>query len=739
MRSGPIKPELAEEVVDRRGEQLALWERGPGAAPDLPWEDCNQLDTHLLGQQLSGARSLALVVGSTTASRALLDAVLDLVRPSCRAYVYADRALESDAKLLKKLSGLGDRVLVRLGHRPPADWVVTDQGHRGTLLLGPTGAERRWAIRTDSTLARSLFEAFRHLFWFHAAREALPDTAGSVAFRSPLPAPYDRPGDDLPLPAGRLVMGSSPDDPVPDAEIRVSPQRRDPGRARVIFIPPGSAAGGQPVSLDLPRELARRGSRPVWSDLGLPTTTVTRQRVIMDLVEDPIHLQLEWPRAAAVDLYHRLERSAAAPAWEFHPARRLRDIRGPVLLEGAAREARTEDQAEVDAGDLVAPMLDFDSSRPQVFPPHPALALHVVRRWKRVPQPLPGGARPAAMVRGWTAVDEWASRAVDDCRRALDTLDQQEGLLGRLRRWLPSRDEATLERRKLRGRVDELGEARPSQSPDIARDTVRSLEGAASRLNALLDSSHTSRQEAEDAQAEEEQRTKWGERVETAEHSLADVREKLGANEVEQERVRGDLKDAETALAKAVDALRDERVVRLDAERESLQSDLTAATAAKEELAATRPSKAERKAAMREIKKAEEALARNGREMGSLATWTPSPSETSDESRRVEEAREGLARLRSEAKGLEAEAKTLGRSAAEEFRFKRPARLGAPSALELPEPPRVPDEPPPELGDLFEHEKRRYLAIKTWDQLRRAKPVADRLGAALVVARPRGK
>ncbi len=739
MRSGAIKPELAEEVIDRRGEQLALWERGRGAAPDLPWEDCNQLDHALLGQQLSGARSVALVVGATAVSRALLDTVLDLVRPPCRAYVYADRALEGDTKLLKKLTGLGDRVLVRLGHRPPADWVVSDQGHQGTLLVGPTAAERRWAIRADTALARSLFEAFRHLFWFHAAREALPDTAGVVAFRSPLPAPYDRPGDDLPLPAGRLAVGPSPGDPVPDAEIRVSPRPRDPGRARVVFVPPQPNAGGGLVSLDLPRELAERGSRPVWADLGVPITTVTRQRFLMELVEDPIHLQLEWPRAAAVDLYHRLERAASAPEWEFHPARKLREVRGPVLLEGAAKEARTQDEAEVDSGDLVTSLLDFDSSRPQSFPPHPPLALKVVRRWTRVPQPLPAGARPAAVVRAWIAVDEWASRAVDECRRALDTLDQQEGLLGRLRRWSPSHYEKTLERRKLRGRVDELGEARPSQSADIAQDTVSSLQRAATQLNALLDSTHTSRQQAEDAQAEDEQRAKWRERIETAERGLADIREKLGAHEVAQERLRGELDDAEAALAKAADALRGERSARLEAEREALKADLDAANAAKDELAATRPSKAERKAAMREVKKAEQALAGKERELGGLATWTPSPSETADETRRVDEARRSLARLRSEGKGLEAEAKTLGRAAAEEFRFKRPSRLGAPAALELPDPPRVPDEAPPELGDLFEHEKRRFLAIKTWDQLRRARPVADRLGAALVVARPRGK
>jgi hypothetical protein len=746
MRSGPIQPEQVEHTVDRGAEVLALWENGPGGTPDLPWQDASQFDRQTLGHVVAGASTLSLVVGTTPASRALLDAVLDTVRPPCRLYVYGDRALEADSALARRLGTLSDRVLVRLGHRPPADWVVAEGGRDGLLLVGPSAAVRRWAVPVDGPLARSVFEAFRHLFWFHAAREALPDASGAVAFRNPLPAPYDRASDDLPLPSGRLTVGGSLVDPVPDAEIRVSPVHADPGRARVIFVPPAdgtvNGGAGAPTSFDVPRSLAGRGHSVVWTDLGVPRTTVTRQRFVMDLVEAPIALQLEWSRGAAVDLFHRLDRASAAPVWSFHPSRPLRAIRAAVLTENATKEQQVQARVTIDAGRVTAPLLDFDTARPPRLPDAPQLALEVNYRWTRVPTPLPPGARPAELVRAWTAVDEWASRAVDDCRRALDKLDEQEGLLGRLRRWLPSRDEAVLERRRLRDEVDELGEARPSQAPDQAGERLRRIQSAATRLNSLLGSTHASRQAAEDAQAEEAQRDAWQSRVEAAREKLTVAREKLGANEAAQARAQADVQAAESVLAEAVEALWGQRTARLATDRQELQAELDAAKAAQDELESKhggRPPKAERKEAGRRVHQAEQALAQNGREAAATASWTPSPNATADESKLLADARGALARLRAESNALGSEVKALERAADEAFRFEPPARLRAPALLDVPAPPPTPKEAPPELGDLYEHERRRFLAIKTWEQLRRAEPVARRLQAELVVAPPPSK
>lgn len=746
MPSGIIQAQPDERKVTRRQQELTLWERGSPVPPDLPWMDGSQVDSIDLGRLVGSAQTLAMVVGSTQTSRALLNEVLAKVQPSTRLYVYGDRALESDQKLVQRLEGLADRVLFRLGHRPPADWLIADAGRDGRLFVGTDAAERRWMIPTDGPLGRSLFEAFRHLYWFHASREALPDRAGTVAFRTPLLTPFDNPGDDLTLPSGRLAMGTALPDPIPDAEIRYSPVRVDPGRGGIIFIPPaeemqnGASAG--PISLDLPRSLAGRGHRVVWSDLGLPRLAVTRQRFVMDLVEAPIGLQLEWPRSSAVDLFHRFERICGNPEWAFHPTRKLGSIRNGVLLEGATREASAQASVTVDVGQVVAPLEDFENTKPGTFPTAPPLALEVVYKWTRVPETLPGGARPAQIVRAWTAVDEWASRAVDDCRETLTRLEDQEGFLGRLRRWLPSRDEARLEKRRLRDEIDVLGEARPSQTPELAVESLRRIRSVADRLNTLLRDTHDSRQAAEDASAEEEQRSAWQERVSAARSTLAEVRRKIAENETAQEQATEEIGAAEAVLDEAITALRSKRAAELNAGREPLLAELEDARAAQQELKEAhdgRPPKGARKEAARRRHKAEQALAQHDRDAESLDSWTPPASATQEETSLVAEAKRVLAGLKAEAKVLASEARASENAAGEEFRFSPPARLVLPASMSLSDPPSVPSEAPPELGDLFEFQGQRHLAIKTWEQLRRAVPVARRLGAVLVVAPPASK
>ena len=44
MRSGPIQPEVVQEQIDRREEELPLWEQGNGANIDLPWTELNRSD-----------------------------------------------------------------------------------------------------------------------------------------------------------------------------------------------------------------------------------------------------------------------------------------------------------------------------------------------------------------------------------------------------------------------------------------------------------------------------------------------------------------------------------------------------------------------------------------------------------------------------------------------------------------------------------------------------------------------
>ncbi len=745
MRSGPIRPEPAEKRFDRRAVALPLWECVGDANLDLPWPETSSPgtldDVQLL---LAEANSALLVVGTTATSMELLDAVLRHLPTPCRLYVYGDRALEADATLVHRLVGMDDRVLVRLGHTPPADWIVTDQGRTGRLVIGATSRDRRWVVPVEGSLARSLFEAFRTLFWFHSSREALPDADGQVAFREPLDAPFKSPGTDIPLAAGRLRFGGDLDDQIPDAEIRISPDVADPGRARVLFVPPtgrrtdGGAEG--PVDLSLPMELCRRGHRVIWADTGLPRTAVTHQRMIMDLIAAPIVLQLEWPRVVAIDLCHRLDHTAERPSWEFHPQKQLGEVKGQVLLEGSKRPEKVIPSASLDAGVVEASLQEFDSAHPARLPDVPPLALEAIVQWERVPVSLPAGAREAAIVRGWKAVDEWAIRTVEACRAALDELEDREGKWARLRRWLPSRDGNALnrERGRLRDEIDEIGESPPSTMAEQAKDHLERLTRAAARLNELRRTEYDDRQAAEDAKEKEAQESAWQQRIMEAGEKLKEVRSRLAENEEAQGIAQGALQTTQAAFDEAVASKRLDRQVFLDEERVRLEAELDAARSHRNSRE-HQSSKPARKEANRRVRDAEKEVARNARDRENVAAWAPPREELGGAPARLSETNREIARLRRQADGLSMESEKLARAVSEEFRFEKPERLPVPSANNVGEAPPIPTEAPPELGDLHEHGRERFLAIRTWEQLEPAEPVASRLGAKLVVATSRLK
>ena len=743
MRSGPIQPEAEQKQIDRRAEELPLWEYGKGANIDLPWTALNRPDAlNDVEPLVKNARSVVLAIGATATSRGLLDAVFQSLVAPCRLYIYGDRALESNAALVQKIAGMGDRVLVRLGHRPPADWLIVDQGGDGRLVVGPTAEHRKWTIPVGDALARSLFEAFCVLFWFHAMKEALPDANGHVAFRPPLPAPFNSPDTDtdITLPAGRLRLDGDLDDPVPDAEFRISPNASDPGRARVLFVPPtavlaNSGTNGS-VDLNLPMTLCHRGHRVLWGDTGLPRTTVTRQRMIMDLVEAPIAIQLEWPRNEAIKLFHSLNRMAQQPTWEFHPARRLDAVKGEVLLDGATQPYKIVPTISLDAGDVDAPLLDFDSAQPARFPDIPPLALEATVEWRRVPAALPPGAPTAKIVRRWTAVDEWASRTVESLRDELNALENQEGLLNKLRQWLPSRDGSlALEREQLRDELDEIGESSPSQIADQAEERMERLAQIAGRLDGLRSTAHDQRQAAEDAKEKKSQRDSWKKRVEDAKTKLGEIRQTLAENEAAQGEAEKKRQEAQTALDNVVASKRQDREAFLEKERVDLEAKLEEAHTHQKSLKKEHKgqrSKAPRKEANKRVRDAEQAVARNKQDRESIADWSPPASELGEASVLLNKAKKEISTLRSQADSLSKESKKYNRAASEEFRFEKPPRLSVPSTSKVGSHPPIPPEAPPEIGDLYEHRGERFLAIRTWEQLRPAEPVAKRLHAKLV-------
>lgn len=257
------------------------------------------------------------------------------------------------------------------------------------------------------------------------------------------------------------------------------------------------------------------------------------------------------------------------------------------------------------------------------------------------------------------------------------------------------------------------------------------------RLNSLRLSAHDLRQSAQDAQAEEMQREAWELRVADATDRLQVAYDQLASNELAQYRAEEELSAARSILEGAIAELRLEQGVALEGERTLLEAELEsvqADQAASKERHTGKPPKAERKEVSRRIRQAEQAISKNQRELQALDSWRPPAADTEEASRLVEVAKSALSKLQAEARSLNSEAKKLGHDVAEEFRFSRPSRLEPPAALEVRAAPEIPAEAPPELGDLYEHQGRRYLAIRTWEQLKRAEPVARRLQAELVVA-----
>lgn len=737
MRSGIIKAEAAERVCDRRDHVLPLWERGAPEPVEWPWSDVSGLTASEIASMLSGAPTAVLVVGTTPSSRVLLDASLAAVEKGTRLYVYGDGALEPESGLLQVLAGRRDRVLARLGPRPPADWLVADHGRIGQLLVGPHAGVRRWSLSVEDERAQALFQAFRALFWFHSTREALPDAVGKVVWRAPIAAPFPDPGPRLRLAAGWLGVGESLD-PIVDAEVRISPMPLDPGRAATVFVPPLEGAG-RPADLSLPQVLSQRGSHVCWLDLGLPRMTVTRERMQIELVEGPIRLQLEWPRRAAVDMIHRLERASRRAEWTFHPQRRIGEIVGEVLLSGATRPELITPRIKTPLPDVVAPLLDFDRPAPRSFPEPPPLTLAVTYHWRRVPPTLPPGARTAELVQRWKVVDEWAARTVQQLRGALEQLDKQEGFLARLRRWLPARDSITRERRRLADDVDLLGEVRPSDDAAGAAERCAKLEAIAERIRELTGGAHDERQKAEDAAADEAQRAAWEMRRNNALAALEKVRARLSETERELGEAQERLTAAEAVLRGELEARRAARAAGLEDRHAELAHDLEQVREEQVRLKQQHngnPPKELRRPLQQRVEKLQQELAGNRRETANLANWRPEQGALSPFEEAIQRAREAVQQIARRQLSAHDEARGHESAAAEDYRFQPPPRLASPQLVSVAQRPAAPNEAPPELGELFEHQNRRFLAVASWEQVKLAAPVAQRLRAELVAQPP---
>ena len=499
-RSGLIVPENKVEDIDRGAEECALWERRGSSAfsPPPGWIDLTSPEGADVASVVRDAQVVAMAVGGAEAAHRLLDDVLKSVGSRRRVYLYGGRALERDAAFVRKLAANSDRVLARFGAPPPADWITVGAGTEGLLFTGPPTGRRRWAIPVRAEVSRSLFVAFHTLFWFRAEREALPDFDGAWAIRKPLDSPFRDPGTDVQLAAGRLRFGQALDDPVSDAEIRVSHSISGASSARLFFMHPGDGA----VSLKRPLALRESGSQVVWVGTGLPETAITRSRMVMSLAEAPIALQLEWPARDAIAMLNRLDDAARQPEWEFRAAARLDSIANEVMLEGATEPARVAATVELDGGDVPASLLEFDHARPEPFPDIPPLALKVKMKWRRIPARVPPDAGRAKIQNDWDRVDDWARRVADEIRDALE--ECKDG------------DDKLEEHARIEDELVNASESPPSRVPAEAGKILVELADLAGDVNRTRQSIVSRKQEAEDEAELAGQKAEWKIRIELA-------------------------------------------------------------------------------------------------------------------------------------------------------------------------------------------------------------------------------
>lgn len=724
MLTGVIKPLSRTQPLDRLDVSYPLWEQHAKPNPiDLPWPNAATFDGGHVRDLLSSARTLVLA-GSRLA---LYQHVIAAMQPGMRAYAYGASTMEGE-RGMQDLARTSEQMVIRLGYELPADWIVVDEGRAGVLLVGPPAAERRWAIPLAPDAARSLFEAFRVLFWFHARREWMPDSARNFAFRSPLPSPYRDPGRDVSLPAGRLVIDRPLPDLVPDAEFRIVPDGSTPGRAATVLAPPISGL------FAAARRIAATG-RLVWMNTGLPRTTISRQRLVMDLVTGPVGIQLEWETGIAIDVLHRVQKACETPGWTFHVARRLRDVAGLVILEGASAAAPVMADERIDLPDLRASLATFEAATPPSWRAPSPLAKNVVYAWRTLPEVVPAGAGKAQIIRQWTALDEWASRSVTILRQRLSSMEGEErGILDRLKGLWRGHSVVARERKRIGDALVEIGEQPPSQRSDAAELVLRLAEEVG-KIHGLLNQAHREHQNAEDEAEERGQREACRARVEQAATELMARRAALA--ELEGKATTADLatRDAEAARLRRISELRAIRLARLTKDRDR---DEPALAEAKKQLKALntqhrgKAPKAERAPLAAEIARLEHLVAEAKQELLAIDAWSPTVAELTAESGRLKEARAALVALQRPRTTLTSDLARLERAAAEVFAYRPGPRLQTVSLPDVVAAPTVPTEGPPELGELFEHQGERFLAVRTWEQVAPASGVAARLLAKLV-------
>ncbi len=513
--------------------------------------------------------------------------------------------------------------------------------------------------------------SFRQVFlrlFWHDAVEEAWSGGQQFVWRVAGERPFDVPDTSLRSPV-RLVAGEVPE----EFELRGALMHLAKGSPpdcapRRLLTPAG------PDHHDVLARLVRNGVDVAWEHRDLPDLVVNGDDGLALLPGSRARLRIRLTAAQAREAARVLE---APAAWRFAVDLRIGD---PALsaatfwLPGEAKPRSLEKQQIIDVPDVAASTLGAmrDLSPATVPPPQP-LTRSVLYRWHVAPPRIPVGSEEDALVGRWRRVDEdWKSRL----SRARDALTAAEGSRGRLAGTFSRLMSAMLgfERTQsglLAQVASLLSEAPPSSfGPTGAQSMLSQLVAIENQVQRLQGDLEESERKAREDDEREKQRSTWTARIEDAKRTLAGRRTELAEAESRQDSVSAALSETQASLKSA--------------EKEP-EKDLRA----------------------RERKLSDE-QARTNKEVSRL--------------------RETIKVLEQDAEAafeFHPPASPTNRPPQSGTRFVPPSMTNRVESI-------VPDDALPEAGILRKHKDRRYLIIKTWEDLAAGEQAATRLSAILV-------
>ena len=748
--AGPIVPLDLSRDAHHADDTLDLWERGaPGTTCAPPWGDVSKVQLDDLVSLVQGAEHVVVSL-TRLAPTVLWDFIAAMAAVTAfdtRLYVYAAASEQNSPALRALLNGRNERVLVRLGAEPPGDWLVGNG--TGRLFVGAPGGDRRWVVTLDTMRAAALHKAFTWHFWHRATLEAMP---GTRAFRAPLEAPWREPApeSETSLGAGVLLRGGGAAPLLQTPEVVVSPDGAGwPGNPRAVLTPHDR------TPFERVAASAGVGTACAWTPAELPRLALSRQRAVLVLEEGPSRVQLEFEARDALMLLEFVEDLARQPTWRFHADRRLGDVKGTLWPNGGTTALTVSPEIVLDEGVRVAPDLETMATvEPPAWSKPTSLACIWRHRWKVTPPKAPGEAKHARLTVQWHVVDEYARTQVDALRRQVEQMDNEERnskLLERLKSLVGSWVGVQSTRRRILSALDEIGDGPLSKRPGDAEVLITSLKEQHAALRALRAEASTRIEQAEVDEARAAAETAHakvcqahrvtakklaaelegarGESARDNEH-LREVRRALDALQVAQTAHETGVRARRAAdAAEEVATLQLELAVRQTAMGALAQASKTANKAVRQRMEADRKRLASEASGLRnKLGQVESSIAAPVSEL-------PELNGARVEIRRLENR---VRELAPQIQDLSKKHETACTEAGRPFVFQAPAPKKAPADRlskglpDLPPSPDVPAEALPAIGTLVEHGNRRYLQIKTWEQLDPARPEAKRLNAKLV-------